>query len=214
METETPFRIITLILVSTGMTVSIYHRRKAELLAAKRGEKISRREEGKTLMIILRLGGLVLWSTILGYVINPNWLSWASLPMPPWLRWVGVAIALIAWALLIWMFKSLGDNITDTVVTRKQHSLVVHGPYRWIQHPLYSFGTLFFFGLSLITAKWILLLFTILAFVLLSLRTPVEEAKLGERFGEEYRQYSRRTGRFFPKIRLRLPGPQREDSKI
>jgi protein-S-isoprenylcysteine O-methyltransferase Ste14 len=214
METETPFRIITLILVSTGMTVSIYHRRKAELLAAKRGENISRREEGKTLLIILRLGGLVLWSTILGYVINPNWLSWASLPMPLWLRWAGVAIALIAWALLIWMFKSLGDNITDTVVTRKQHSLVVHGPYRWIQHPLYSFGTLFFFGLSLITAKWILVLFTILAFVLLSLRTPIEEARLAERFGEEYRQYSRRTGRFFPKFRLGLPGSQKEDSRI
>jgi protein-S-isoprenylcysteine O-methyltransferase Ste14 len=214
METETLFRIITLILFSTAMTVSIYHRHKANLQAAKRDEKITRREEGTALMLVLRLGGLVLWSTLIAYVINPAWLSWTSLLLPLWLRWVGVIISTIASLLLYWMFMSLGDNITDTVVTRQQHSLIVHGPYRWIQHPLYSFGMLFFFGLSLVTAKWVLLLFTILAFILLSLRTPIEEAKLAERFGDEYREYSRRTGRFFPKIRLGSPGPQRGDSRI
>jgi len=31
-------------------------------------------------------------------------------------------------------------------------------------------------------------------------RTPIEEAHLVERFGDEYRQYMQRTGRYFPKL--------------
>jgi len=33
-------------------------------------------------------------------------------------------------------------------------------------------------------------------------RTPQEEARLIEAFGEEYRSYMRRTGRFFPRLRV------------
>jgi len=201
MNAETIFRIITLILISTAITISAYYRRKADISAAKAGhERISRQEEGKGLMLALRSGGFLLWFTVLAYVINPDWLAWTSLPLPAWLRWVGVAISIFAALLLYWMFNSLGNNITDTVVTRQEHSLVVQGPYRWIRHPLYSFGTLFFLGLSLITAKWSLAVLIILGFVLLAIRTRIEEAKLVERFGEEYRVYSRRTGRFFPKF--------------
>ena len=29
-------------------------------------------------------------------------------------------------------------NLTDTVVTRKEHTLVTSGPYRWVRHPFYS----------------------------------------------------------------------------
>ena len=35
---------------------------------------------------------------------------------------------------------------------------------------------------------------------MLVIRTRVEEAKLTERFGEEYRDYARRTGRFLPML--------------
>jgi protein-S-isoprenylcysteine O-methyltransferase Ste14 len=34
-------------------------------------------------------------------------------------------------------------------------------------------------------------------------RTPREEAMLVEFFGQEYRDYMRRTGRLFPRLRIR-----------
>jgi protein-S-isoprenylcysteine O-methyltransferase Ste14 len=37
-------------------------------------------------------------------------------------------------------------------------------------------------------------------------RTPIEEAQLIERFGEQYRAYMRRTGRFLPRLRHRGRG--------
>jgi protein-S-isoprenylcysteine O-methyltransferase Ste14 len=39
-----------------------------------------------------------------------------------------------------------------------------------------------------------------IGFALLVIRTPIEEAKLIEKFGDEYRAYVRRTGRFLPRL--------------
>jgi protein-S-isoprenylcysteine O-methyltransferase Ste14 len=39
-----------------------------------------------------------------------------------------------------------------------------------------------------------------LAFILMAIRTPKEEANLIEKFGDEYRDYIKQTGRFFPKF--------------
>jgi protein-S-isoprenylcysteine O-methyltransferase Ste14 len=104
------------------------------------------------------------------------------------------------------MFRS-GKNITDTVVTRRAPA-GHHGPYRWIRHPLYTFGTLFFLGLGLIAASWLILLMACLAFYLLSLRTPKEEAQLLARFGEEYAAYMQQTGRYLPRLSAILPAFQ------
>ena len=40
----------------------------------------------------------------------------------------------------------------------------------------------------------------ILALILLAKQTPIEEAKLIERFGDEYRDYMKCTGRFVPRL--------------
>ena len=43
-------------------------------------------------------------------------------------------------------------------------------------------------------------MFGVLAFILMAIRTPKEEANLIEKFGDEYREYMKRTGRFLPKL--------------
>ena len=35
------------------------------------------------------------------------------------------------------MFISLGANLTDTVVTRRNAHFVDHGPYRYVRNPMY-----------------------------------------------------------------------------
>ena len=45
-----------------------------------------------------------------------------------------------ACGLLVWTFRCLGKNLTDTVVTRQEHTLVMQGPYRWVRHPFYDFA--------------------------------------------------------------------------
>ena len=197
MDENLRFRIIVIGMMLSAFSVSAYFRRKAQQTS---GDEIDRRQEGDFVMIALRIGGGLIWLLILAYMIYPPAVSWATIPLPVWLRWMGVFGGFVAVTLLIWMFRSLGMNITDTVVTRKDHSLVTHGPYRWIRHPLYTFGALLFLSLSLVTQIWLIPLLAIPIMAILLQRTSIEENTLQERFGDEYTQYSERTGRFFPRF--------------
>jgi protein-S-isoprenylcysteine O-methyltransferase Ste14 len=102
--------------------------------------------------------------------------------------------------LLVWTFRCLGRNLTDTVVTRQEHRLVVDGPYRWIRHPFYDSAALLMLAICLIAANWVLFVIGIAVFCLLVIRTRTEEANLMARFGSSYRTYMERTGRFLPRI--------------
>ena len=133
------------------------------------------------------------------YMIDPSWMAWSSAPLLIWLRWLGVVIGIIAGLLLIVTFRTLGKNLTDTVVTRAEHVLVTSGPYRWVRHPFYVAFLLAVTANSLVTANWFLALTGGIAFGLIVLRTRTEEDHLLARFGEEYLKYMERTGRFFPK---------------
>lgn len=192
---DTIFRLLILGLMVTALGISAYFRRKAQ---RKGGDKIDRTQEGVPLMIVLRVAGLAVWLSVLAYVMNPDWLAFAALPIPDALRWFGLALSLSALPLIVWMFRSLGNNITDTVQTRASAQLVVRGPYQYIRHPLYSFGVLFFIGLMLMAANALIFFFGATALVMLMLRTPTEEKMLVEKFGDAYREYMTRTPRFVP----------------
>lgn len=196
MDMERVFQITALILLLSGFSVSIYFRRKAN----QTGEEIDVNDEGGLILNLRRIFGLLLWFSAFAYLINPAWMAWSQLPLPYWLRWVGAGIMLVCVPLIYWVFSSLGMNVTPTVVTRREHSLVTQGPYRWVRHPLYTVGFLMFVGLSLLAANWFILAVLVLGIIPISKRTPLEEARLIERFGDEYRVYMQHTGRYLPKI--------------
>src|SRR5205823_9502764 len=105
-------------------------------------------------------------------------MAWSSVAVPVWLRWLGVAVVGCAGVLVAWTFHHLGKNLTDTVVTRKDHHLVTSGPYRYVRHPFYLAFALGVVGVSLAAANWFLLLVGVFPFGFLVARTRIEEAKL------------------------------------
>jgi protein-S-isoprenylcysteine O-methyltransferase Ste14 len=191
------FHLIAVLIFVIAVSIGGYFRYQAE----KSGERLSWAAEGCAVMVLLRLAGLLGWFSLIAYLINPAWMQWSAVPLPAWLRWCGAAIATLALPLLYWLFRSIGRNITQTVKTRNEHQLITTGPYRWVRHPLYSVGTLLFGSFALITANWFLALVTALSFVMLLVRLPNEERHLIERFGDEYKEYMKRTGRFVPRLR-------------
>jgi protein-S-isoprenylcysteine O-methyltransferase Ste14 len=116
-------------------------------------------------------------------------------------RWTGLGVLGLAGILLVWTFHNLGKNLTDTVVTRREHSLVTTGPYRWVRHPFYLANALGMLGASLATANWFFVAVGACGLILLFFRTRIEEKNLVARFGDEYRNYMRRVGRFLPRLR-------------
>jgi protein-S-isoprenylcysteine O-methyltransferase Ste14 len=178
------------------LTISWFHRLQAD----RADEKVSLREEGLPMMVLLRLSGLAAWLSVLTYLLNPRWMQWSSLNSPDWLRWFGAALGAATLPPLYWVFISIGKNITPTVATRKDHQLVTRGAYAWVRHPLYVVGTLFFLALNLLVANWLVGSVSLIGLTLLLIRLPKEEASLIERFGDEYRAYMKRTGRLLPRI--------------
>jgi protein-S-isoprenylcysteine O-methyltransferase Ste14 len=197
MTNETAFRSIAITSIVVVLPIGVYYRIRSQATR----EKLARREEGIFIMVGLRLCGLLAGIALDAYLINPSWMVWSSVGLPTWLRWIGGCLAVFAVPpLLFWTFHSLGKNLTDTVATRQQHTLVTHGPYRWVRHPFYDVGILWGLSLSLLTANWLIALLWFSACAMLVVRTRIEEGKLIERFGDEYRAYMARTGRFLPHL--------------
>ena len=204
MNTESIFQITAIVLLVSGMSISIYFRHRAFRAGIQSGDEISARREERPLLLALRsVFGLALWLGSMAYLINPPWMEWSQLPLPVWIRWAGAGIGLLGVPLLYWVFSSLGRNVTRTTAIRKEHALVTYGPYRFVRHPLYSIGMLNFLGFCLLSANWFILVSALVTFATILMRTPLEEQRLLEKFGNEYRNYMDRTGRYWPVINLK-----------
>lgn len=194
---ETIFRISAALILFTGVSISSYFRLKAD---KETGEKVSRKVDGSIMMNIIRLGGLVLWLSPLAYLVNPGWMDWSKIGLPEWVRWLGVGTGILCVFGIYWLFSSIGRGITPTSATRTEHKLVTSGPYRWVRHPLYTVGSSMFVSFGIMADTWFIIVLGILAFIAMAFRTSKEEANLIEKFGDEYREYMKRTGRFLPKF--------------
>jgi protein-S-isoprenylcysteine O-methyltransferase Ste14 len=196
MHYDQPFRIALIAGALIVFPIMAYHRLKSQATR----EKLDRWQEGPFILFTLRPLGVAAMLGLLVFMINPSWMAWSSLRLPDWLRWAGVGAGVLGAGLLIWTLLSLGPNLTDTVVTREEHTLVTSGPYRWVRHPFYDAVGLAILANSLTAANWFLLLTGGLAFILMIVRTRTEEEHLLTRFGDSYRAYAEQTGRFLPRI--------------
>ncbi len=190
------FRLVTLAVIAVFLPFALYHR-----LRSHTGERLDRWQEGVVILFGLRLSGLPCFAGSILWMINPEWMTWASVSLPIWIRSLGFVVLGLGGFLLVWTFRNLGKNLTDTVVTRKDHSLVTTGPYRYVRHPFYLTFFVCIVGGSLVAANWFLLASGLVPFCFIVARTRIEEKKLIERFGDEYRDYIATTGRFLPKLK-------------
>lgn len=194
---ENLFRGLAGGILFTCVGISSHFRRKAD---AAGGGAISRKVDGSAMMTAIKVGGLVLWLSPLVYLLNPSWMAWSRLGLPDWARWLGVAVGLLCVGLIYWLFSSIGSGISPTSATRERHVLVTRGPYRWVRHPLYTVGSAVFIAFGMMADSWFIAALGLLAFVMMAIRTPREEANLIARFGDDYVAYMKRTGRFFPRL--------------
>jgi protein-S-isoprenylcysteine O-methyltransferase Ste14 len=130
-----------------------------------------------------------------------TWRSFA-LALPHWLRWAGFALGLASLGLWTWTHAALGQLWSAQLEIRAAHRLITTGPYARVRHPMYTAILGWLVGLGLVIANWIPLAVTALVAIFLGLRVQREEQMMVERFGDEYREYMKRTGRFLPLWRI------------
>ena len=194
MTTDQLFRLLILLSMGANFAISGYFRRKAD----QQGGQLD--QSGNRVLIALRLIALTVLIPLIGFLINTTWMGWARFDAPLWMRWLGFVITMAMIPCIYWLFSTIGNNISPSHTTREDHQLITDGPYRYIRHPLYTFGFMAYIGVALMASMWWVLVGLVIACSAVAWRTPREEANLVVEFGEEYELYMRRTGRYLPRF--------------
>jgi hypothetical protein len=79
-------------------------------------------------------------------------------------------------------------------------ALVTTGPYAYVRNPMYLGHIIFLVGLALATRSRLAWLIAIGTAWWFNSRVAGDEVRLQERFGEPYRAYQRRAGRWLPRL--------------
>jgi protein-S-isoprenylcysteine O-methyltransferase Ste14 len=191
------FRWIAGISMLATLCISGFYRYRARLATG----TIPRRAEPTPLIVGRALVAVPLFGAVVSYLIRPAWVAWGILPLPLWSQPLGATLCVLSVPSALWVFRSIGTNVSETALTKPGHALVTHGPYRWIRHPLYATGGLLLFGVALVASNGFILCLATLALVLIRLVViPREEAALAVRFGARYRDYVKTTGALLPRL--------------
>lgn len=104
---------------------------------------------------------------------------------------LGWVVAALGFVLTVWAGVTMGHSLSPFPRPPRHAELVDRGPYRFLRHPLYVGGVLFFAGLSLVFSVYGLALTAVLAAFWIA-KARLEERHLLARF-PEYADYRRRT---------------------
>ncbi len=109
--------------------------------------------------------------------------------------WSGVALA-------VWSREALGRHWAHAAEYQivPGQELVTRGPYRWVRHPMYTALLMMFTGVQVILASWLVVL-SLPLYGVMVWQGRKEEALLKKAFGDTYKEYQRRTGMIWPRLR-------------
>jgi protein-S-isoprenylcysteine O-methyltransferase Ste14 len=200
MTTESIFRTAFWVLLGGVLVMRAYF----SLRVRQAGERLmpnraAIEREGRGMFAVRVVAFFLLIALLVLYAFNSPWMRALSLPLPGWLRWVGFALGLASLALWTWTQATLGKEWSPQLQLCDEHHLVTTGPYARVRHPLYTAMLGYATSLALVTANGVFVFLAVAMIAGLLARVPREERMMLEEFGEEYKAYMQRTGRFFPK---------------
>lgn len=201
MADEIFYQILFIVIYAMFFGVRGYYRFVKPKRAEPETGEVKRKEFGKAEAVITFAILGYFGSTIL-YMLNLSWFAWFQIPTyPEYVRWVGVVLALVNIPLLGWIHQTLDRQYSPCLQIKESHSLITTGPYARVRHPMYTVLIAFSFGISLLTANFLIIGFAILLMIPFPFVARKEEQMMLETFGDEYQEYMERTGRFLPRIR-------------
>jgi len=128
------------------------------------------------------------------------WLKIADYKIPVPLSTIGSAIFICSLWLLWRSHVGLAQNFSPWLYIRINHSLVTSGVYKRIRHPMYLSFWLWALGQVLLIPNWIAGPLSLISFYpIYVFRVEREEEQLTDYFGNEYKEYQKKTGRILPK---------------
>ena len=163
----------------------------------------------KYFLTLVAIGYLCIWPSWVGAIVllfldlydARLHLLVVSFPMAFPVQIVGLVILYAGSLFFAWAIGFAGKVLRpSTSGVHANHRLVQDGPLAIVRHPYYVSYVLMLVGLALaLTTLWPLLP-TLCVLIGMGPTAKAEEQQLIALFGEEYRQYQQRVGRFLPKL--------------
>jgi protein-S-isoprenylcysteine O-methyltransferase Ste14 len=200
MEFLSIFPFISFLFLATSLVLRIvYLRKKGIKVSSKSGEK------PKILLLLYPVFGLLFWVWLAELASLAFQFSWSFLPEFatksminfPWFRYAGavlIFISLVFWVLTLLDFRfSLRFGLDG----ENQGKLIKTGIFSRSRNPFFLSIDLFFSGLALFHPSIFFLGMAALTLVSIHFFILKEEKFLRKHYGEAYRKYQEKTGRYF-----------------
>jgi protein-S-isoprenylcysteine O-methyltransferase Ste14 len=148
--------------------------------------------------MFLVIGAILLAHGILP-LAAPSLLASISLPIASApLMWVGAALVVVGTFLTFAAQVGMGASWRMGIEEGARPGLVTGGFYALSRNPIYALMIVSLVGFVLLVPTWVTLAMLVLAIVLVKQQARAEEEYLLRTYGDEFRAYARRVGRFVP----------------
>jgi protein-S-isoprenylcysteine O-methyltransferase Ste14 len=157
-------------------------------------EKNGEHPFGDVGQLILLVLFLFVWGTDSFFLHKSTFLSHY---LPLYLR---LSIPTLSFALALYLFRS-----GHSAVSRYQrpHNVLTVGAFHYVRHPLYLASILIYFGLTVSTTSLYSFAFLGGVFAFYNHIAGYEERLLALKFGKEYGNYRKKTGKWLPKVHIK-----------
>lgn len=205
---ENVISVFLLVCLGCFFTVNLHNILKSHKLGSSKNVYAEVRRPLDLVVGLAAVGTLTYFLEVIAYLflvftssasILSDFLIYFQLPFALYLRILGLLLTTAGYFLLVWSVLARGRYAVSWEMPTNQ-KLVTWGPYNHIRHPSYSGYFLMFLGFFLLWSSFLALipLAAIPGYYKVSFH---EEELLMRRFGEEYIEYQKKTGRFIPRFR-------------
>ena len=116
------------------------------------------------------------------------------------LRYIGLVVYLVFSWIQVWSFKTLGDNYSQDIMIKKNHELIMKGPFKIVRHPQYMCQILLDLGAAAATLSFVVGFLVLIEIPIYIMRASAEDKLLSKYFTERFSEYKKKSGFMFPFI--------------